>query len=212
MVVVAIVDGPQDTSWELTRRALHTAVDWVCYAWPKALNDAAAVGYAGSVRPPDGRGGGILDYPDPTGSTAMLAGRAAGWLAELGDLVVRLLASPGEAVSQARAARTPRSASTLHAAVEKLCHDRPPDREKVARSVIDLGNRAHAWWPPPPKSGQLVEGVTVGQRGNLVETCALCQDPVAGGHQDPIRRIDGAPFHAKSCFYTVWRHRKAKPA
>lgn len=38
------------------------------------------------------------------------------------------------------------------------------------------------------------------QRHNTVEVCTKCGLPA-----DKVRRIDGEPFHADSCYYRVWR-------
>ena len=67
-----------------------------------------------------------------------------------------------------------------------------------------------AYWPTLAK-GDTIAGVTVGARGNLVEECGLCGNPVVGGAQDPIRRIDGQAFHRSPCWYTATVARARTP-
>lgn len=81
------------------------------------------------------------------------------------------------------------------------------DLDRTLSGVVVLANHAALLWPPPARPGVIVAGVTVGRRGNNVETCGLCGDPVSGGHADPIRRIDGQAFHGKRCWFTVARQR-----
>lgn len=36
----------------------------------------------------------------------------------------------------------------------------------------------------------------------LLEVCSLCESPVA---HDDVKRLDGLPYHKRSCFYRAWR-------
>jgi hypothetical protein len=81
------------------------------------------------------------------------------------------------------------------------------DLDKVTTTIVGLANRSQLLWAPTPRHGSTKAGVTVGQRTNTVEVCGLCQEPVTGGHADPIRRIDGQAFHGRSCWFTVTRSR-----
>lgn len=42
-------------------------------------------------------------------------------------------------------------------------------------------------------------------RVNSVEVCAECGDPIG----DRVKRIDGNPYHASSCYFRVWRSGRA---
>lgn len=78
---------------------------------------------------------------------------------------------------------------------------------QLERDIYHQADLALKHWTPPP-AGTTIGGVTIGDRDNPVETCGLCDRTVLGGRDDPIRRIDGTAFHAKSCWWTVHRQRQ----
>ncbi len=72
----------------------------------------------------------------------------------------------------------------------------------VSNQLYLAANMALKHWPARP-----TRTAAPGGRPNDIELCGLCELPVIGGHSDPIRRLDGAAFHAKSCWFTVTRQR-----
>jgi hypothetical protein len=83
--------------------------------------------------------------------------------------------------------------------------------EKMVRDVLTIANMGQRLWPPTPQAGTRIRNITVGGRTNQIETCCLCAQPVAGGHDDPIRRIDGDPYHKSPCWYVASRSRGVHP-
>jgi len=75
-----------------------------------------------------------------------------------------------------------------------------------------LANKARANWQPPTP-GTMLAGVTVGTRSSTVGTCPGCGQPALGTHDDPVKRIDGNPYHLRAapgrpaCYYLAWRQR-----
>jgi hypothetical protein len=198
------------SSRERTRRSLHRSVDRIIVAWPHALVDASARGYS---RPSDQ--GRTCDVSDPTGNSACRPDRAVVWLVELRAVVVKLTDVDPSGWGEDWTDDVIRGliAMVLHRRVERL-----QDEFWIVR-VIGLANRAAMFWPTPPAKGDVVKGVTVGQRGNSVEMCGLCGEPAPGGRNDDgqllVRRLDGVAFHAvaepgrSACFWQVWRQRRA---
>jgi hypothetical protein len=205
------IDEDRLTQAELHRRAMHRAVDEIIRVWPHAQVDADARGF------PSGGGGETGrsakgDHSDPTGRIAMTPGKAVAWLADLHDVVLEV--AGGEPAAWDNHGLV---AKILHNAVEALAGAWPAlgDRRDALYRLADAGSK---WWPPPPKKGDTVRGVTVGQRGNQVEDCGLCGEPAPGGKNDAgqllVRRIDGVPYHniavtkQGACYWLVWRQRR----
>lgn len=225
---------PRSTPLEENRRALHRAVDQILDAWPKASDDAQAVGfprgrgYGGTsggqsgLRVPAEDGGGFDTVPATGVELAALnPSVAVAWVAELHDTVTRLLAAVWPARSWSLVWTPAGLAPVLHEAVETLFGswtlddliDADPRSVNHRRDVFGLyrlADDAARYWPPPPRKGDRAGTVTVGERGNSVETCRLCGDPVAGGRADPIGRIDNEPYHA-SCAKAVQASRGTHP-
>lgn len=62
--------------------------------------------------------------------------------------------------------------------------------------LLRLAGTARGLLPADPAELEKARG-----RQNSVEVCAECGDPIP----DKVRRIDGLPFHATSCYYRVRR-------
>lgn len=219
-------------SWERTRNSLLRSVDHILAAWPCALNDIAAIGY-GTGRSYDGSGGGgglrveilpasgdqpaVYEIIPATGVelAALRPSRGAGWIAQLGDLIIDLCRSshhPSGVPWTPTNARDP-----MRREVEALMLELPAGKHwpagpaELVKRIEILASTGDHWWPrQPPKKGSVVAGVTIGERANTVETCGLCQQPVTGTRSDPIRRIDGNPFHKSPCWYTVTSDRQGR--
>lgn len=102
----------------------------------------------------------------------------------------------------------------VEAASQKRAVDTATDwlaEQKEARSALVVAARSARFkWPDPPKPGTQMGGVTVGKRTTSLEECGLCHEPLVGGKDGPIRRIDGQAFCAKKCWFTVKRQREVK--
>jgi hypothetical protein len=215
------------TAAQQHRQAMRTAVDRVCDAWPDALLDVGAIGFPGRAGYDGGSGGGptlrvqVGDHEERVSATgvelAALTGHdigyAVGWISELHDTVLAILAAAyPTAHVQVEWQPDPVRAQLL-AAVSVLADSwdaHRPGHDHQRGLLYRLADSAARHWPGPPSKGTSMGGVTVGQRTPASETCGLCEKPVAGGRDDPIRRIDGQAFHAKSCWFTVTRQRQAK--
>jgi hypothetical protein len=195
-------DVEQTSPAEHHRQAMHRAVDEIFRVWPHALVDADARGFPSGAGDGTGRSS-IGDHSDPTGRIAMHPGKAVAWLAELHDTLhpFRVGSEPVE--------HTPRCQRMVHQVVETYANEWPAhskSRERLYR-LADAGSR---WWPRPPKKGELVDGVTVGQRSNEIGQCALCGEPVVPGRGSQGRRWIQDPktgerreFHRSPCWYSL---------
>lgn len=187
------------TPYERTRRALHRAIDNIARAWPLALEDANARGYPTAVMQPH-TGTSELTSVE---AAALRPSFAVAWLAELHDTQSLIFKSRD---GLTYVLRTPETfVHQAHTYVEHMMGQWMPHTEHAIRQTIQLSNKATHWWPPTPKPGQTIDNTTVGQRTNTTETCTHCGNPVTGGHADPIRRIDGNPYHGKSCWFNAVR-------
>lgn len=219
---------------EYHRRDMHHAVGLVAGVWPRAVVDLEAIGFP-RARSYDGAptgGHGSMMVPDEHGNmervpatgveiVALNTHVAVAWVAELHDVTVRLLRE-----ARPRAGVWPMPPpelymATVGLAVDRICDswtaddliDFDPASANYCRDVFGLYRLADSgvkFWPPPARKGDQAGTVTVGERGNSVELCKLCGEPVAGGRADPIRRIDGDAYHGKSCWFTVTRHRQPR--
>lgn len=180
---------------------MHKAVDVICDAWPEAQEDDTSVlrghGYDAQRQP-------VGDHGDPTGNAAIRPNKASAWIIELRQLAYMYLDAP-----------LPHTPSQLRRQWHRVLNEHQTgwSPQAVAR-LYNLANNALAWWPHDKvKPGQVVNGVTVGERGNDVEVCGLCKQPAPSGRDDNgqalLRRINGQAFHAagKGCYWKVWRDR-----
>lgn len=185
------------TPHERTRRSMHRAVDNIARAWPLAVEDANARGYPSAVMQPHTGGSESTSVE----SAALRPSRAVAWLAELYDVQNLLFTNTA---GHSYVLYTPSVFQQhAHAYVERMLRQWMPQTEQTIRRTITLANKAQLWWPPTPVKGATIQGVSVGQRGNDVQICAYCDEPVAGGAQDPLRRIDDDVFHKSPCWYAA---------
>lgn len=195
------------------------SIDRICLAWPDAIKGAAAVGYP-ATSGGSNSGSGISDR---TGSTAAhLADKsdvAMAWLTKARRVLVILLRASDASGSDWRSTSRwngefspPVLRSTFAAAAQDLSDFSPKGVHKLFNTIVSLGNEAANNWPPTPQKGQTIDGVKVLERTRTGEECTLCGKYVAGDAVDPIRRLDGKPYHASTCYYQAWRKRnKGKP-
>lgn len=122
-----------------------------------------------------------------------------------GGLAVTLNEDTGEEEAQLNGVEAASQKRAVDAATDWLA------AQKEARSAIIVTARSARFkWPDPPKVGTQMGGVTVGKRTTSLEECGLCHEPLVGGKDGPIRRIDGQAFCAKKCWFTVKRQREVK--
>lgn len=211
------------TQIDFHRRHLHDAIDTIIDAWPRASEDVDAIGFPSAVMQPSSGGTAELTSVEAAALRGINFGDAVAWIAELHDTTRRVLTAawPSRTVKPAWTAEQLRP--VLHQAVDVICQtwtvddlvDFDPASSNHRSDVFGLGRlagTARRWWPATPKAGTTQDGVTVGQRGNTVETCTACQLPIGGGRNDPLKRIDGDPFHVKNpagvwCYHQALRSR-----
>jgi hypothetical protein len=109
------------------------------------------------------------------------------------------------------------TSTTEAAAMQLVEHPDPAGRWLTAarHAMIELtrlANEARSRWSPPA-TGTLLGGEMVGARTSHVEMCAGCQLPIMGGSADPLKRLDGDPFHGRAgpghgwCYHAALRSR-----
>lgn len=200
-------------------KSVAKAVAQICDAWDDATNAAAARGYGGSSDQVVVSGG---SESDPTAAQAMRTAVAAEWLHRASTTLALMLrfadaayASRNGEIRNARWCGSfdpPRMRSTMVAAGKELVDLWPRRVQRVFDRIYTLADDALREWPSTPKVGQVVDGVTVGKRSSLATICTKCTEPIGGGAADPIRRINGSPYHGKSCYFSAWRALKKLPA
>lgn len=234
------------TPLERIRRTAHRDIERVCDTWPHALQDALARGYGtgrtydgvsaggprlvtctscGGVGCEDCAGDGYFgrrsEIPDPTGAAACKPDFATAWIAELADIIEQLAYQPAEV----REWDNPEKARKfMHGQIERIHHSAGrqhlipvADYNRITLRLHRLAEQAWYYWPDPPRQGQQVCGVTVGQRGNTVDNCELCNEPAPGGRDINTGKTlnvtdkDGRTLH-RQCWYTLLvRLRPPKP-
>lgn len=218
---------PSQLEWHC--RSLTHAAAVVCAAWPRALEDAAAVGFPSAVMQPSTRGAAENTSVE---AAALRPSVAVAWLAELHDVVTAVATGVWRARAWSITWQPQPVHALLAAAVERVAGewtladliDADPASPNYRRDVFGLyrlADRALAFWPPPAAHGQTVAGVTVGD-DETPEDCGLCHGPVITGRDNDgrllARRIDGVIFHATAgyghgaCWWTVWRQRRSRSA
>jgi hypothetical protein len=163
----------------------------ICEAWSTAHEAAVAFACAGGSFG-EGRSS-KGDHSDATGNKAMQHDTAAEWLNDVRALL-----------RDFRPENERRYVKALTYLVEKW----PPVAPKVLDRLIELSSVAAREWPPKPLKGEVIDGVKVGERITTLETCAECKGGIVGGAIDPIRRLDGKPYHLAPCYHTVRRRRQ----
>lgn len=233
---MARIPNPEQKAHQLA--AACRDIDTICAAWPDALEAERSRGYgaqspgpraaASEVRvdasdplhvhqmPPANAQG--SSFGDPTGNAGIApAGEAAAWLYDARGVLGLLLRSSGTEVWGERKwtgpFNPPAIIQTLKAAVGDVIEFWPTGTDRVLARLHDLANVARREWPPTPKPGTVVptpDGtVTVGKRGSVIEMCAECKQVIGGGAADPLRRLDGQPYHLRPCWETA-RKRKQR--
>lgn len=196
------------TAYQRTRQALHRSLNVIVERWPDALEDANSRGYpAGVGYNPTGVHGNTENTIVET--CALQPSHAVGWLAELADIVDLLRHHVFTDGGKLPRILTPGQLTLYgHVGIDNYLATWPSDAEKNINRIINLANKALAWWPPPPKPGQTANGITVGQRGNTVENCALCDEPAPSGRHPATGKTlnvtdkDGRTLH-RHCWYTL---------
>lgn len=216
---------------------LCRAIEGICDSWDDAVAAEQARGYAAQSPGPRAAAGTVHpDAADPlhtrqmpaapgkasafgdqVGNRAILDDRASAWLdAANRSLRLLLAVSPVEIPVEHRwtgAFYPPNLRRTLCVAAEDVVQMWPRNIAVLIERIHGLANEARAEWPPTPRPGQVIQTpdgpVKVGERAPQVETCTECGGPVAGNAADPIRRVDGKPYHERPCWETA-RKRKQR--
>lgn len=221
-----MTEVPQISQTEHHRQALRRAVTEIMRCWPEALADTAVDGLraraydtggvgqsAGELvkddGDPDDRGERIRFTP--VEQLALNPSVGVAWLAELGDIVIRL-DCPG-------VFRPDGVSHTLLVAASDALAAMFPSEQPLRDRVYRLADNGAQWWPRPPKKGEKVGNVTVGERTNDSGVCALCHQPTHSGNGTTGRRWVQDPksgermeFHKSPCWYTYTMDRKGTVA
>ena len=214
-----------------------SVIDRICGAWDAAVDQERARGFARQSPGPRAAAGIIRPDPndplharqmpgasstgaafgDTTGNQAIQADYAGVWLDEAQRCLLLLLrVSPADERPERRRTgpfHPPSLRETLRRAAQDVVELWPVNIELLIERLHRLADSAAVRWPPRPRAGQTIETpegpVTVLKKGNPVEMCNECRGPVVGNAGDPIRRLDGRPYHARPCYETV-RKRKQR--
>lgn len=147
---------PAVTQLEEHRRAMHRAVDRILDAWPRAHDDAQAVGFPagrGYDATGGGRSGFVIDVdgePEFVPATgvelaALNPGAAVAWLGEFYDVVAALAAAdhPSHAVDADRLLALLAGAQTEHARITGHT-PAPIDPDRYALGLALIGERTNS--------------------------------------------------------------------
>lgn len=196
----------QKSHRDFAREQVTGAIGQICDAWNDAIAASAARGY-----PSGGQGGsgGIGGHGDPTGNRALVADAADGWIRRARGMLVWVLQF--SARDDARTGRFDpvRLKPALKDGGAQLVDIWPARVMNALNQFYDLADEALREWPPTPEKGDVIDGVKVLDRTRTGEDCAKCGKYVAGDAGDPIRRLDGKPYHVRPCWETA-RKRKQR--
>jgi hypothetical protein len=192
-------------------------------AWPVIHTECDAAAFGPGRNDSNSPTAGTESDPTARAAEAGIAARCAGayaWMGEWGDwlLALRLWDRTngphiGRTIQWTPEAVTEWAQPAVNRLASQVDHTGGWQARQTVELVlcgrlVRLSNRASGYARRTPRKGETLGGITVGERTNLVERCAECDNPVFGTSEDPIRRIDGQPMHAKSCYYRAWRRRQ----
>lgn len=199
---------------EFAREQVTGAIGQICDAWPDAIRASAARGFGtggSGGRQPQG------DHGDPVANKVLRFDRngdlkpdvADRWLRQARELLVYVLQfSPDDGGWTGRFDPV-RMRSALKRGGAEMVDLWPMRVQRVMRDLYELADTALREWPATPSKGEKVGEVTVLERNKTGDDCAKCGKYVAGDAGDPIRRLDGKPYHMTPCWETM-RKRKAR--
>lgn len=225
------------TAEQKTHQAIagKKAVAVICGAWDEAIAAVEARGYPTASPGPKAAAGIVKDndalhtrtmppahtkvatFGDSTGNAALQFDDAAErWLKEAKAVLKLMVAiTPADHRVWTSAFYPPALQDALTKTLTDLIVWWPKNTHRLLERLQGLANTARREWPDTPATGQSIGEVVVGERANTAEICAGCTKVIGGNAEDPIRRVDGAPYHLLasefpprgSCFD---RARKAK--
>lgn len=208
----------QKTADEFRLEAVVRSINRICAAWPDAIAAAASVGYPTTTMGGGGSSSGSGDRTCNTATRLVDKGNVAmSWLTRARRTLADLLWT-ADATGPARSAGEsrwtgpfdpPKLVVAFGAAASELDEIRPKGINRLFDTLVALGNEAAHNWPPTPKKGETIDGVKVLERTRSGDECVECHKYVAGDAGDPIRRLDGKPYHERPCYNTA-RQRKRR--
>jgi hypothetical protein len=185
------------------------ALTAICSAWDDAVEAARARGY--QVRSGEVVGGPRKrTFGDPTARKALQDDPAARWLSGARRALGVLLRFSPDRRAWSGPFHPPALRGALLAAAEEVVWMWPKNVEVLIEWIHNLANTARVEWPPTPKPGDTIDGVTVGRKANPVETCTECGGVIGANAADPLARIDGKPYHRNPCYHTVYMRAKRR--
>jgi hypothetical protein len=200
---------------------MHNDATTICEAWPRITDDMAAIGFPHGVMQPSS--GGNSESSAVENAALSTSADAVAWIAELHDVTTRLVTAAWPHQRTAVIWNPGSLQQLLTAAIDAICADWKLDdivdfdpQSATYRGDVfglaRLADKARRHWPATLAGGTTTKGVTVGQRGSSIEVCAGCLQAIGGGRADPLKRIDGDPFHVKNpqgvwCYHQALRSR-----
>lgn len=192
---------------DYVRQQVTGSIGQICDAWPDAIAAAESIGF------PTGQGGrsGIGGHGDPTANKAMNPDAAIDWMRRARILLVLILrcsAGSGRGNRWMGPFNPKVMRTTLMGAGGDLVELWPVRVQRVFAHLYDLADEALREWPPTPAKGTVIDGVKVLERTRVGDECAGCGKYVAGDANDPIRRLDGKPYHERPCYEKMRKRRQ----
>lgn len=181
------------------------SIGQICDAWPDAQLATEAIGFPTGQGGRSGKGG----HADPTANRAMTPDIAIDWMRRARVvllLILRVSSAPGRAWVGPFDPKAMRGA--LKEAGGELVELRPMNVGRMFNQLYDLADQALREWPPTPVAGMKIDDVVVGEKAPTWEMCGECRSEIWGGTTDPVRRLDGKPFHKTPCYETVRKRRQ----
>ena len=202
---------PLSSQRKFTREALHRAIEVICLAWTSAKESESSWGYS-SGKGFDGAGSSHVGSDMAVAGPALQGNDSSKWLDNASETLTSLLAC-ADATQSGRSPRwtgpfwPPKMQRTFCEAADEMVALWPARCERIFNRLYQLADTAAREWPATPAIGQEIDGIKVGERLPQIEVCAECRGPVAGGAADPIRRLEGIPYHKEPCYETARKRR-----
>ena len=204
------IDRPerQKSHKDYAREQVVGAIGQICDAWNDAHEAAWSRGYPSGG---SGGSGGIGGHGDPTGNRAMIPDSAEDWIKRATSALVFVLRfSTNDTGARWTGSFNPvLMKRDLQRAGVELVEIWPRRIQSLLNRLYDLADQALREWPPTPHKGEVIGDVRVLERTRTGDDCAKCGRYVAGDASDPIRRLDGKPYHQQPC-YEAMRKRKQR--
>ena len=161
------------------------AINRIITAWPEATDDAAARGYGRGRHMDEGSSGRARCPLDCSKGSPCAECGGTGYVPSYPDLT-------GNAALD-------RAGSRADGWLEQV--------RKCVSELSRLGGQGLKWWPPRVQPGERIGDIVVGERVSDLKSCAECGELIGATSVDPLRHLDGKPYHQKPCWETARKRR-----